>query len=312
MKLLLFITLSLSCLVATAQEQSESYSNIKTYYYIKKAQKLYTKISHNTDSLVPYRKEVSVNINGQQIDTVETAAYEQRRVNGIPQPHGDFTIYKTITTGKEVKYEVKKKVLEKESRIRLQVQITKSDDKVTVKLARGIRADTDPYKRNAKYINSEDNESEFYWSIEDGEEFKYYSLSTVVGAISLPFKVRLGGDNRPSTIETGLDNIGFYVGEKWGSTTYKNGEFKYWHTTLAAFIGPQKITINKDNTKSGISETIDRLGLTTGAAWTISRGSFTIGLAGGLDILGGRYRNEWIYNKKPWIGLAVGYKIGFL
>jgi hypothetical protein len=320
-KFIVLIACMIICNIGFSQEQEDADGIFRAKFYIKKGQKLYTKDSKFINGLTPVSKKTIQKINEQTVETVETGDYEKEETTegGVTTTkNGDYTIYKTITKGSgaqaETTFEIKKKEFVKQNKIKLEIDITQDDDVVYVELSRGIKKETGSVANltnSATIINSADNDATFYWKLEPGEEFKYYRTAWSFGALSLPFKIRFGKESqgRPSTIETGLDNVGIYLGRRYSIIKYKNGSFKYFHFTIAPFAGPQKITVNKDNSKGIITEEIDRLGVTTGIAISFSAGNLTAGIAPGIDFLSGKYKEDWVYNKKLWLGFAVGYKI---
>jgi hypothetical protein len=79
--------------------------------------------------------------------------------------------------------------------------------------------------------------------------------------------------------------------------------------TLGVFGGIGSTAVNPWTTDNRISDEYDGFIFSRGLAAMVGINNLTVGAAVGWDFLKGRDRNVWIYQNKPWIGLAVGLNL---
>lgn len=123
-----------------------------------------------------------------------------------------------------------------------------------------------------------------------------YHYGIFIGALTLPFKYRIGGQSgeRPSQISPQL-NIGAA-----GGFSIEAGTLNW---TPMAFLGLSAITL------SGVNDDArTELGISLGAGATISvpGRNFQIGLFAGKDILSNS-NTDWAYNGKWWLSAGIGF-----
>jgi len=286
-------------------------------YWIPKKQKIYTSKTSNTKGLEPYEKITLEIIGKDTIKTIEKGDYvvkEEYKNKKRERAKSDFTIYSQKIIGNDTTFSFVKKEIKKENKIRLAVSLNKKDSRLNLKLERGISKSTDNLKNSKDYINSSDNETSFFFKLEPGEEFKYRSSSLALGGVSLPFKIRLKStvDTLKNTVETGLNNIGVYLGYRLGFHKYKNGKFRNLNVILAPYLGPSAIKLKNSNTGVEIKDEVTKLGLTYGVAFLVKINKVNIGLAIGKDNIFGSKNESWIYEQKPYLGFVVGYNSNLL
>jgi hypothetical protein len=135
--------------------------------------------------------------------------------------------------------------------------------------------------------------------------------------LTIPFKFRPQTDYLPQQFNTNLNGV-IYIG-------YRNDIYKlnYKKTPLHTFVrksthygfsyglftGFGGTTMNPWVTNNKISFEYDGIVWSKGIAAIIGIDNFTIGLALGVDELLDNNKNIWIYQDKPWFGLAFGLNL---
>lgn len=146
-------------------------------------------------------------------------------------------------------------------------------------------------------------------------DFKEWTVSALIIPIKYRFKGKEGLQEEFSTAFNG--NI--ILGHSWGSTSFLyqdkvDNKSNTWKFTLSALFGASTVTLNNSNTsKAPIpieedKEIIKGLG-TLGAGGTFVYNKINIGIFYGYDYAIGSDASKWNYNKKPWLGLAIGYSL---
>ena len=145
----------------------------------------------------------------------------------------------------------------------------------------------------------------------------FVSRKPVLNILSIVFKYRPSTDGFPNQLHTNFNAAG-YIG--YGSESYilaydKNPLNSYerkmhhfgYSFGLFGGLGAPEITpsVTNDNVQ------IEYYGVifTKGVTGMVSVGSLTFGAAIGFDHLLDKNRKFWIYQGKPWIGLAVGLSL---
>jgi hypothetical protein len=136
------------------------------------------------------------------------------------------------------------------------------------------------------------------------------TCSLVIGALSLPIKLRLSGDDGLDRRNKAFREIGsdFNVGATIGISLRK----KTWESTSVNFtIGAGISSIKVDSTTSlGLLKTAtDVTALSPTFNITLVHNDFNFSLSTGIDIVGGELATKWVYRNKPWIGIGLGYNL---
>jgi hypothetical protein len=291
----------------------------KTRFIIPARQSLYTLNSKHITGLHAIQKTTTTNVNGAIVTVVEHAGYavETTTLSGGPAgvgQVGDYTTHTVTTINGKSEAVVAKKEFKKRAAISLAADLTFEEKVISMTLTRGIDKSTDPYLNSSIYINSDDNKAKLYFKLEPGESFRYRSRAFVIGGVTLPIKARLGYPrlNIPPTLEAKVENVGIYLGRRWGVHTYSDGEFKNFNFTLAAYLGPSVVSLDSASTFGKVETAATRLGISTGLATLFSVRNFDIGFTVGKDFATGSNGTDWIYDSKVYLGIAFGYKIGLL
>lgn len=146
--------------------------------------------------------------------------------------------------------------------------------------------------------------------------------SVTVSAITIPLKYRFkGNDGLGDEFSTEI-NGNLFVGYTYGKTTFFYQEemetkINTWKITGGLLFGASSVKLDKSNSfikpnqDSNIIEYVDATkGLASIAVGlTYSYNNINIGAFLGFDYAIGQYAELWKYNKKPWLGVGVGYKL---
>ncbi|WP_296385410.1 hypothetical protein [Winogradskyella sp.] len=138
------------------------------------------------------------------------------------------------------------------------------------------------------------------------------SLSFVTGAITVPIKIRPGGDKvdsegnklRPFDFNGDI-NIGLSFGFR--IRLDKKGKV---FLIPAAGINLTSISIDENTVKNGIiTSKTNASSLTPFIGFIGEYDNFQVALMTGWDRLSGKTGENWIYQGKPWFGIGLGYNI---
>ncbi|NNC94711.1 MAG: hypothetical protein HKN92_04060 [Chitinophagales bacterium] len=180
----------------------------------------------------------------------------------------------------------------------------------------GVQADEDgsdsrPSLTKFYYIKDEILESPYSRKV---YEIGKNSIQLSFGALTVPIKMRLGNNKDsngdPTDNDEDLDfdistdlSVGPFAGVKW-----RINKVLPWYFTMGGTFALSFVSINSDvvvpnrvvspETVAGVTFAI------TPALFEFD--NFQIGTAFGVDLVG-KDNNAWIYNKKPWFSLAIGY-----
>jgi hypothetical protein len=167
-----------------------------------------------------------------------------------------------------------------------------SGDTCYVEFKRILRKDptiTNPVTQDRRY---------YITKSEINEATCRFTRGLYAAALSVPIKYRFkqSKSHTPSALSTNFD-ISSALGY-----SFRLGDVT---ATPVMFLGLATIALSD----SSSSEIETRLGLTGGLgfAFAFSK-NFQIALIGGADLLTGTVADQWPYQNKPWISVAVGYK----
>ncbi|MCF0052640.1 hypothetical protein LXM25_21390 [Dyadobacter sp. LJ53] len=146
----------------------------------------------------------------------------------------------------------------------------------------------------------------------------YFKQSSFdVDFLSIPFKYRPAKSGIPNQFNTNL-NGAVYVGyrndiyqlsfRKTPLNKYQR-ETRHYGISYGFFTGLGGTAMNPSVTDNQISIEYDGLVWGKGIAGIIGINNFTVGLALGFDNLLDENKKVWIYQGKPWLGLAFGLNL---
>lgn len=161
-----------------------------------------------------------------------------------------------------------------------------------------------------QFINMETS-ADRYFAIKikdlDEKTQEYFGMSKnfTYGITLIPFKLRFGGGDKDFQYGEGF-SLGLNAGVEFNLRSRKEQS-----VSVLAGIAASTVSVDSESTNNYIEE--DKV--TTSGAFTPSLGivyayeRFQIGAFVGWDIIGGALGENWIYNKKPWLGLGLGFTI---
>jgi len=145
----------------------------------------------------------------------------------------------------------------------------------------------------------------------------YRQASFDIDFLTIPFKYRGPQADIPRQFNTNL-NGAVYVGYRddiYQLSFQENPLKKYQRQThhygisYGFFTGLGGTAMNQFVTQNQISSEYDGVVWSKGLAGIIGVNNFTIGLALGFDNLLDKNKKFWIYQHKPWLGLAFGLNL---
>ncbi|TGE29538.1 hypothetical protein [Hymenobacter metallicola] len=185
-----------------------------------------------------------------------------------------------------------------------------------------VKFDEDKIWINPNLINFE-SEGMYYYQLTNRQTLKLKFTEWTVSALTLPIKYRFSGDKDGKSLSeefTTSVNLNLFAGyafsglskfhhrEKVGNVT----NTRKW--TVGGLIGASTVTLNKGNTTAAQDPIKDDTEITKGllslgGGVTYSFNKINIGLFTGWDLSVGDRAQDWNYNKKQWLGIAVGYSL---
>ena len=138
-----------------------------------------------------------------------------------------------------------------------------------------------------------------------------------VDVITIPFKYRFPTKGFPDQLNTNFCGA-IYTGLRNDvfKFTYKKNEFDEYRRMIShhgygmgIFAGIGSTAMNPWVTLNAVEIEYDGFVLSTGIQTAIALNNLTFGLAIGVDNLMDKNKSVWIYQRKPWIGLAVGLNL---
>lgn len=145
--------------------------------------------------------------------------------------------------------------------------------------------------------------------------FTKYTLD--IDFLTMPLKYRLAQSGVPPQLNANLNGavyFGFrtdkysvnYVANPLGKS---DRNINHYGFSVGAFTGFGNTAMNPTTTNNYLTTEYDGIVWTKGIAGIIAVNNFTVGLAVGFDNLLDNNRKQWIYETKPWYGLAFGLNL---
>jgi hypothetical protein len=149
------------------------------------------------------------------------------------------------------------------------------------------------------------------------EVYSFSKPSFDLDVLTIPFKFRPAAGEIPSQLNTSFQGA-IYLGRRrdFFRIRYKptplgnyKRSFNHFGYSLGIFSGLGGTLMNESVTGGLIAYEYDGVVLLNGVAGILGINNFTIGLSLGIDHLLDRNREFWLYQNKPWIGLAFGLNL---
>lgn len=150
--------------------------------------------------------------------------------------------------------------------------------------------------------------------LQRSEPLRFSDNKLVFQTLTIPFKIRGGQGDFPSTVATNF-NAGIAYGHQWNLSKVNpiygrdramvGYELEQISFSLAPFAGLTTMALSAANTAPDIALDQTVMGYSVGAAGVFSFNRLNLGLAFGIDHGFGRAK-DWVYQNKLWTGIVIG------
>lgn len=191
----------------------------------------------------------------------------------------------------------------------------------SLKITEGyVMFDEDKVWVNPNLSGDFEDQGLYYYQLSNRQSIKLQFDEWTVSAFTIPIKYRFKDKSSQISEEfTSGVNANVFAGKAWGRARFHHRKKVGNITNVSKFVfgvllGTSTVTLDKNNTSAANDPITDDTKITKGlaSAGLGLGGSFNkinVGFFYGYDIAIGQYASKWNYNKKPWLGLAVGYSI---
>lgn len=147
--------------------------------------------------------------------------------------------------------------------------------------------------------------------------FSLYKKSFDIDFLTIPLKYRFATGSVQPQLNTNL-NGAVYIGYRTDqyTTLYKlnplrvsKRQITHFGYSIGFFTGLGNTFMSPTNTNNKLTQEYDGLVWNKGIAAMFGINNFTVGISLGFDRLLDDNRDIWIYDNKPWIGLAFGFNL---
>jgi len=184
------------------------------------------------------------------------------------------------------------------------------------------------FENNKIYINpylKEDSNGKYsrepiyFYELKNRQSIKLSFSEVNVSALIIPIKYRFKGKNGLEEEFSTAINGNIFIGYSLGKTSFFHQEkvgnkSNTWKFTGGLIFGASTVTLNNSNTSQSVTpldkdtEIVKGLA-STGLGITYTFNKINFGAFYGYDYAIGNNSSLWNYNKKPWLGIAIGYSI---
>lgn len=170
-----------------------------------------------------------------------------------------------------------------------------------------------------KRFNNLRGDDVFYFKLQNGDKLKLPFFEGTVSIFTIPFKYRFKQPKVSEEFSSASLNLNVLAGISFGRTTFMYRDKVDCKTnnskvTIGFFLGSSMVELNKSNTSAAEEPLMDDVTITKGlasigigAAYSFNK--ISVGGFLGWDYAIGNDSEKWNYNKKPWIGIAIGYSL---
>jgi hypothetical protein len=153
--------------------------------------------------------------------------------------------------------------------------------------------------------------------IAPAHSYTFSKPSFDLDVLTIPFKYRPGTAGIPNQLNTTFQGA-LFVGARrdvfrinYKATPMGNHRrfVNHFGYSLGLFSGIGATTVNEAVTAGRVGYEYEGVVLLNGLAGIVGINNFTFGLALGFDHLLDKYRHDWVYQRKPWLGLAFGLNL---
>ncbi|MHA8051183.1 hypothetical protein V7S79_08690 [Aquirufa sp. ROCK-SH2] len=138
-----------------------------------------------------------------------------------------------------------------------------------------------------------------------------------IDVVAIPVKYRVSQAGLPNQLNSEI-NAALYLGKRkdYFQVSYDQAQSKrfkrkidHYGFSVGGFAGIGNAQINTDVSQGKVAYEYQGITFTKGGAGFIAINNFTLGIAYGFDQLLDENVSHWIYNQKPWVGLALGFNL---
>lgn len=172
---------------------------------------------------------------------------------------------------------------------------------------------------NAFGIDTSKVHRSFNLTLDDPQriDFKLVQTSFDLDFLTIPVKYRFSTGNVPPQLNAGLNGsvyLGFrkdvyrieYVRNPLKTSSRRTVHLGY---SFGLFTGIGNSFLSPTTTSDQIQQEYDGIVWSKGVAGIFAVNNFTVGLVLGFDYLLDKNKTVWIYQNKPWIGIALGLNL---
>jgi hypothetical protein len=147
--------------------------------------------------------------------------------------------------------------------------------------------------------------------------FTFQKSTFDLDVLAIPIKYRGKEAGLPAQLNSEI-NAALYLGKRkdyfqvqYDQTPTMKFKRKIDHYgfSFGGFIGIGNAVINSDVSQGQVGYEYQGITFSKGVAGIIAINNFTLGVAYGFDQLLDGNASQWIYNQKPWVGLALGLNL---
>lgn len=149
------------------------------------------------------------------------------------------------------------------------------------------------------------------------KKYNFTKSSFDFDLISIPLKFRPALPAFPAQLNATV-NGGLFIGRRtdvyrlsWHKTELgiDKSALQHYGFSFGAFTGIGSAIMNPSVTNNQIETEYDAVVIPFGLTTLVVYNNLTFGIAAGVDHMLNNHRKYWIYDGKPWIGLAVGLNL---
>lgn len=153
--------------------------------------------------------------------------------------------------------------------------------------------------------------------LSDKRKHYFYNPSFDIDVLTLPLKFRFRTESVPQQLTSNINGnlyLGFRndiyrVGYKQNPLKENHRSIHHIGTSVGAFFGISSEPINPWVTNDHVLIEYDGFLLSTGIAWIAGFNKLTIGFSLAFDYLLDQNRTYYVYQGKPYVGLAFGINL---
>jgi len=159
----------------------------------------------------------------------------------------------------------------------------------------------------------------YYYELKNRQTIRLFFKEWNISALTIPIKYRFKGENGLAEEFTTAINGNVFIGYSFGKTSFFHREkvgnkSNTWKVTGGLLLGASTVTLNSSNTSQAVAPLDKDTEITKGigsigVGLTYSFNKINVGAFYGYDYAIGDGAEKWNYNKKPWLGVAIGYSI---